>query len=304
MKPDFIRRLSTLSIFFRAHEPLARWTTFGVGGPADVWVEPQNFRELAAVLRLAREEGAPTVVLGRGANVLVADAGFRGIVVHLRGGFRRVVLRPPFLFAGGAVPLGRAVWLGIEAGHGGWEKLMAVPSSIGGALIMNAGCYGQEISDVLDSVLIMDEGGRTRLLRARDLVFGYRSSPLRGLGIVCWAAFRLRPGSRMELLAAAREVAHKRRISLPSGRSAGSVFKNPPGRKAKELIGSCGLAGASMGGAAISPQHPNFILNLRHAAAGDILALMRAAKAAVWEHHGIRLEEEVRIIGFDAPPAP
>ena len=150
----------------------------------------------------------------------------------------------------------------------------------------------------------MGEGGRTRLLRARDLTFGYRSSPLRGLGIVCWAGFRLRQGSRREVQASAREVAHKRRTHLPAGMSAGSVFKNPPGQKAKELIGSCGLAGATAGGACISRQHPNFILNFRNASAGDILALIRAAKAAVWTHHGIRLEEEVRTVGFDAPAAP
>jgi UDP-N-acetylmuramate dehydrogenase len=303
MHPGIVGIRSRLTLPFREGEPLARWTTFGVGGPADLWVEPRNFRELSRMLELAGKEGLPWVVLGRGANILAADEGFRGIVIHLSGDFRRVVLRPPFLFAGAGAALGRAVWLGMEAGLGGWEKLLAVPSSVGGALIMNAGCYGQEICEVLDWVLVTDFQGRTHHLPARELSFGYRSSPLRGMGVICWAGFKLEKAGRGNLQKTAREVVEKRRVNLPPGKSAGSVFKNPPGHKARELIGSCGLGGATSGGACISTRHPNFILNLGTASAGDILSLIGLAKTRVWKTLGIRLEEEVRTIGFKTSPA-
>jgi len=293
--------LTVLGIPFRRNEPLAPWTTFGVGGPADLWVEPRSFRELALILQLAGQEGIPWIVLGRGANALVADAGIRGMVIHLSGDFRRVVARPPLVFAGGGAPLGRAIWLGMEAGLGGWEKLLAVPSSIGGALLMNAGCYGQEIAEVLDRVLLMDVHGRIHRIEARDLAFGYRSSPLRGRGIVCWAAFNLRERSREIFQRSAHEVLDKRRANIPPGKSAGSVFKNPPGRKARDLLGACGLAGAAIGGAKISERHPNFILNTGSARASEILALILLAKDRVRKAQGVELEEEIRTLGFSLP---
>ena len=296
--------LQSQSIRHRTHEPLAPRTTFGVGGPADWWVEPEDFRRLSLLMRFLSNQGVPWVVMGRGANILISDEGYRGVVIHLSGRFRNVRVRPPHLFVGAAASLGRAAWVGIKTGLAGLEKMLAVPSSVGGALIMNAGCYGQEISQVLEWVLLMDPKGRTRLLRAADLAFGYRTSPLRDKGIVCFAGLCLNAQEEKVLLGRARDTVRKRQANLPPGKSAGSVFKNPPGFKARELIGACGLGGTVIGGAKISNQHPNFILNVDWASAGDILDLIRLAKGKVFEKHGVLLEEEVRYLGIEPPPFP
>lgn len=283
---------------FVAGKPLSSATTFGVGGPADGWAEPGTVAQAQAALIACREAGVPVAVVGKGANLLASDGGFRGLVVHLSGSLSGLRLRGDRLTAGGGAVLRKASALTVRAGLTGMEKLAGIPSSIGGALAMNAGCYGQEIADVVEWVLASDWEGRLRRFRAEELAFGYRSSPLRGPWLVLYAGLRLKSAQPGAVKEDALAILRRRRDTLPWGRSAGSVFKNPPGMKARELIARCGLAGIRVGGAWLHDRHANTILNAGGATAADIAALIAHVREKVETDTGILLEAEIQRIGF------
>ena len=298
LPPALVDRLRREGIPLIEGKHLAAATTFGVGGPADGWAEPSSVAQVQALLRCCRESGVPVAVVGKGANLLVADDGFRGLVLHLSGALACLRLRGDRLTAGGGAVLRRASALTVRAGLTGMEKLAGIPSSMGGALAMNAGCYGQEIADVVEWVLVCDWEGRLRRFNAGELTFGYRTSPLRGSYLVLYAGLKLRPAPPGAVKGDALAILRRRRDTLPRGRSAGSVFKNPPGMKARELIARCSLAGTRIGGALLHDKHTNTILNTGGATAADIAALITHIQDKVEIATGIKLEPEVQRLGF------
>jgi UDP-N-acetylmuramate dehydrogenase len=280
-------------------EPLARHTTLRIGGPADLLVDALGEAAVVAVVRAANDEEVPLELLGLGSNVLVPDEGLRGVVLRLSGDLRRIRIRGRRLSAGAGVPLPLAARRAAKAGLSGLEALSGFPSTVGGAVFMNAGCYGTEIRDVLVSARLVSRAGERLRRSVAELEPGYRVTNLKlSRAIVTRALFELAPGEPAALLARIDALNQKRWASLPSGvPNAGSIFKNPPGDYAGRLIEACGLKGRSHGGARISEKHANVIVNAGGASAADVLALMRAVRAAVAERFGVVLENEVVPIG-------
>ncbi|HEU5251037.1 MAG TPA: UDP-N-acetylmuramate dehydrogenase [Thermoanaerobaculia bacterium] len=282
-----------------ADEPLSRHTTLRIGGPARWYCRVRTEEGLSRVLQSARRAGEPLALLGMGSNVLAADAGFPGWVVRLEGDFLRIEIDGERLVAGGGAALGGACAAAARAGLSGLESISGIPSSMGGAVRINAGAYGGEIFDILETVRLVARDGSRREATAAEIPHGYRWTELCETGeIVAQATLRLRPASAGEIEERTRVVAEKRRGALPSEPNAGSIFKNPPGDYAGRLIESCGLKGERRGGAAISTRHANVIVNLGGARASDVLALMKLMRDSVREKFGVSLAPEVEFLGF------
>ncbi len=280
-------------------EPLARHTTFKIGGPAELFVEVATEAALAALLAAVREAGCPFLLIGLGSNLLAPDEGLPGVVARLAGDFRRIQLRGTRALAGAAVPMPHLARATAKAGLTGLEPLCGFPSTVGGAVWMNAGCYGREIKDVLISAWLVDSAGGRRRIGVEDLGAGYRSTALQATdALVTRASFRLTSADPANCLARIEELNARRWASLPSGvGNAGSIFKNPPGDYAGRLIEACGLKGSAEGGALISDKHANVIINRGGARARDVLALMLEARRAVEERFGVTLRPEVVLAG-------
>ncbi len=286
----------------RFDEPLSRHTSFRIGGPADVWVEVANATEIQKVQRIAVEAALPLYVLGGGTNVLVSDRGVRGIVLHL--GRPLAVLqwrtngRGQYVRAGAAAPLKRLVNEAIARDLAGLEFAEGIPGTIGGGLLMNAGAFGGEMADVVEYVEGVSAAGEvTRLARA-DLQFGYRHFALPAGWVVTYLGFALSPGDGAAIRAKRADAKRRREAHQPLGYpNAGSVFKNPPGKFAGRLLEAAALKGYRRGGAMISHQHANFIVNVDAATAADVRDLIDEAAQRVWDATGVRLEPEIRLVG-------
>lgn len=289
----------TEGLTLKPGEPLAPHTTFRIGGPAELFVEVESEPALQRLVAETTRAVVPFAILGLGSNVLVPDEGLPGVVAKLGGELRQIQVRGEMVEVGAALPLAQLARRLAERGLVGLEALSGFPSTVGGAVVMNAGCYGTEIKDVLESVTVVERDGSLRVLTLADLAPAYRRTRLQGSGsIVTRAVFRPTQGDAGAALARIEELNRRRRASLPSGLpNAGSVFKNPPGDFAGRLIEACGLKGRREGGAQISPRHANVIVNLGNASAGDVLALMLAARAAVAARFGIELEPELVLAG-------
>ncbi len=280
-------------------EPLSRHTTWRIGGPARWFCRIQTEEGLARVLEAAARETAPLALLGMGSNILVSDEGLPGYVARLEGDFLKVSIEGELLSAGGGAALGGVCAAAARAGLSGIEPISGIPSSIGGAVRINAGAYGVEIFDVLEQVRLVSSTGERRQAAASEIPHGYRWTRLiETHEIVASARLKLRQASRREIEAKTRQVAEKRRGALPSEPNAGSVFKNPPGDYAGRLIEACGLKGARRGGASISLRHANVIVNEGGATAADVFELMRLARDSVRERFGITLSPEVEMLGL------
>lgn len=279
--------------------PLAGHTTFRIGGPAEWLVEVPTLRGLRELLSLVDATGTPFCLLGLGSNVLIPDEGLPGVVVHLTGYFRRWRLGGRRVSAGGALALGQLARRMCQRGLTGLEALSGFPSTVGGAVYMNAGCYGTEIKDVLVRATVVDRRGRLRKLAVDDLGAGYRSTALQGTGdIVTRATFELQPGDGDRAMARIQELNKRRWKSLPSGvPNAGSIFRNPAGDYAGRLIEEAGLKGRRAGGAEISEKHANVIVNRGDATAEEVLSLMSEARQAVEERFDVALEPEIVLAG-------
>jgi len=281
------------------NEPLARHTTWRIGGPARWFCFVRNEAGLSKVLRRAAGESAPLALLGMGSNVLAADEGFPGYVIRLDGEFLAVRIEAEVVEAGGGAALGGVCAAAARAGLSGLEAISGIPSSIGGAVRINAGAYGGELFDVLESARLVARNGDARTAAASEIPHGYRWTKLCDTGeIVASARMRLTPAPRDAIAAKTRTVADKRRGALPSEPNAGSVFKNPPGEFAGRLIEACGLKGARSGGAEISPRHANVIVNTGGATAADVLTLMERMRDEVSARFAITLSPEVEMLGL------
>jgi UDP-N-acetylmuramate dehydrogenase len=284
---------------FLPEEPLSRHTTWRIGGPARWFCRVKTEEALARVLEQARWEAAPLAILGMGSNILVADEGFPGYVLRLEGEFLQVAIEPPVVTAGGGAGLGGVCAAAARSGLSGLEPISGIPSSIGGAVRINAGAYGGEIFEVLESVRLVSRAGERRQARADEVPHGYRWSALVETGeIVASARLRLTPAPREVIEERTRAVTEKRRGALPGEPNAGSVFKNPPGDHAGRLIEACGLKGVREGGAEISSRHANVIVNTGEARAQDVFALMRRMRDEVREKFGVTLVPEVELLGL------
>jgi len=280
-------------------EPLSRHTTWRIGGPARYFCRVRTEAALARLLREAHRSGEPLAILGMGSNILVADAGFPGYVMRLEGDFLKVEVDGGRIRAGGGAALGGVCAAAARAGLSGVEAISGIPSSIGGAVRINAGAYGGEIFDVLESLRLVSRAGETRAVAASEVPHGYRSTGLvETREIVSLAVLKLAPAPREQIQAKTRTVADKRRGALPSEPNAGSVFKNPQGDYAGRLVEACGLKGERAGGAQISPRHANVIVNTGDARAEEVLVLMRRMRDAVREKFGVTLLPEVEMLGL------
>lgn len=278
-------------------------TTYRLGGPVAVVVRVFSENDLITVgqsITSAQEE-VPLIIIGRGSNLLVADSGFMGIGIILAGDFAEVNIGPgPVLTAGGAVPLPVLARQSAAAGLTGLEFLVGIPGSIGGAVRMNAGGHGREISEVLDRARIVDiQSGITRICRTDDLDFSYRSSNINRHEVVVQVELRASLDDPDTCRKKIDEIVRWRRDNQPGGANAGSTFKNPPGDSAGRLIDSAGLKGLRVGGVVVSEKHANFLQAEENATARDVYELMKLVQSKVKESFGVDLEPELHTVGFD-----
>jgi len=271
-------------------------TSFKIGGPADYFAIPKNAADLKLLLKLAKANKIPIYVLGAGSNILAVDKGIRAVVLQLSSpAFKRVKLTPRGLEAGSGVALGSLIQYSRQRGLAGLEFLAGIPGTLGGALAMNAACWGKSIAGLVDSVTVMDYSGGLKILPRESLRFSYRKSSLVKY-IILGVKLKLKKVAWRQIDCSIRQYLRQRLGSHDNSfPSAGCVFKNPAGSSAGMLIEACGLKGKKIGGACISQKHANFILNYRSASASDVLKLMKLARAAVRRKFKINLVPEVKI---------
>lgn len=281
--------------------PLGPITTYRVGGPASVFVEADSTEQLDAVSHAVAVTGIDTLVVGRGSNLLVADAGFDGLAVTLGPSFAAIEVAGNAVSAGGAVALPVLARRTAAAGLRGLEWAVGIPGSVGGGVRMNAGGHGADIGHSLARAEVFDLtkpgiGGRELLVD--DLSLGYRRSSIGPFQIVTRAEFALKVGDRADAEEAISAIVSWRRAHQPGGANAGSVFANPPGDAAGRLLEAAGLKGYRRGSAFVSPRHANFFQADPGGSADDVHALMLQARETVLERFGVYLASEVRCIGF------
>jgi UDP-N-acetylmuramate dehydrogenase len=282
--------------------PLGPMTSFRIGGPAALFVQPEGDEDLEAVARAVRETRVPWFVIGKGSNVLVSDRGFAGLVLRLGRGFAWSSLDGSRLSAGAALPLPRLAGAALAASLTGLEFGVAIPASLGGAVRMNAGAHGRSMSDVVGAVeLFSMEAGRRSSLPAAEVAFGYRVSHLPRGSLVVGATADLEPGEPASIRRLMDEARAWRRATQPLAEpNCGSVFTNPPGDHAARLVEEAGAKGLTNGGATVSTKHANFIVTAPGSTASDVLRLIADVRERVRRRSAVELELEVQLVGdFD-----
>jgi len=282
-----------------ANEPMSRHTSFKIGGPAEVYVTPENTCQLTEIWQACLHAGYPITVLGGGCNVLVADEGIKGVVIATSR-MCHIETNAPYITAGSGTRLARLAETACKAGLSGLEFAHGIPGTVGGAVFMNAGAYGYNIQDVCESVEVLKLDGTIESYPRQELGFSYRTSRFQGENeIITGATFKLTPGNPEVIRAKINELNSRRREKQPlCYPSAGSTFKRPAqeGFYASKMIDECGLKGLSVGDAQVSEKHAGFIVNKGNATAADVLALMESVQEKVHKAYGIWLEPEVQII--------
>jgi UDP-N-acetylmuramate dehydrogenase len=282
--------------------PLERLTTIRTGGPADFYARPGTLVELLELLRWADADGVEVGVVGSGSNLLISDAGFRGLVLKLDEELAKIEQQGERLVCGGGARLPTASAQAARAGLSGLEFGVNIPGTVGGAVKMNANAYGGDLSRVLEWVDIATPGGSTRRAPS-ELGFAYRRSNLKPREVVARASFALSPADSSEVKATLAGMRAQRREAQPSGiKTFGSTFKNPDdpraeGRSAGVLLDQGGCRGLQVGGARFSEKHANFVENMGEATTADVIALMAEGRRRVREQFGITLEPEVQLLG-------
>ena len=285
-------------------EPLAPFTWFRVGGPADVVFLPEDEADLADFLK-ALDPAVPVMAIGVGSNLLVRDGGVDGVVIRLGRGFNSVeALGDDRIRAGSAVPDAILARKAAEAGIAGLEFYAGIPGTVGGAAVMNAGCYGAETVNVLESARVMDRAGAVRDMPLAELGYTYRHSAIQdGDVIVLGATFRGTPDEPAAIKARMAEITARRETTQPiREKTGGSTFKNPPGHSSWKLVDEAGWRGKPFGAAMFSPLHSNFMINTGEATAADLEGLGEAVRTAVMDGTGIQLDWEIKRIGRSLPP--
>lgn len=280
-------------------EPMSRHTTFRVGGPADFFVTPKAKEEVRDVVRICKEAGMPYYIIGNGSNLLVSDAGYRGVVVQIYKEMNEVKVEGDLVKAQAGALLSGIAAKALGAELSGFEFASGIPGTIGGACVMNAGAYGGEMKDVLESVTVLTGEGKIIELGRNELELGYRTSVIAKKGyIVLGAVLKLERGDGEKIKTYMDELKEKRVTKQPlEYPSAGSTFKRPEGYFAGKLIEDAGLRGFQVGGAQVSEKHCGFVINRDHATAADIMELMRQVQIRVKENSGVDLEPEVKRLG-------
>lgn len=280
-------------------EPMAKYTTWNIGGPADALVIPENMKELTALIRVLYDAQIPWMLIGKGSNMLVSDKGIRGAVIKLGKAFEQTEFLGSEVKSGGGTSFVSLSIMAGKRGLTGLEFASGIPGTVGGAVYMNAGAHGSDVSRVFKSAEIVRENGELVIYGPEQMAFDYRRSVLHGTkGIVAAATFSLAEGNAEEIKASMAAYKDRRRATQPlSQPCAGSVFRNPPGDHAARLIESAGLKGLKIGGAEISAIHANFIVNTGQASAEDVLALMEQVKQTIAKEYGVALVPEVFLVG-------
>ena len=284
---------------------LAGYTSFRIGGPADIFVEPPALAELQTLIRIVMEHGAPCLLLGGGTNVLVSDKGVRGVVIRLGRGFdysdwsvQPAQQSAAQVRVGAGRSLGRFVREAARKGYGGVEFAEGIPGRVGGGLLMNAGAFGGELSAVVEAVTGVTQTGQYLRLSGASIGFAYRKTALPPKFIVSEVVFRLRQTPQARITAAMQQAREKRKRHQPHGYpNAGSVFKNPSGRYAGRMIEAVGCKGSRRGHAQVSEHHANFIVNTGGATATQVWHLVEHVQRQVWQEQQVWLEPEVRRVG-------
>ena len=300
-----LRQIITHGAFFE-NEPMSRHTTFGIGGPADIFVDAASADEILKTCQLARSREVPFFIVGNGSNLLVSDEGIRGVVIHLGKAFSDVERDGDIIKAQAGATLGKIARTALDASLTGFEFAAGIPGSFGGAVSMNAGAYGGEMKDILLDVDLLTPQGEIITLKTEDMDLSYRHSIVFEKDyIVLGARIRLQPGDvqvireKMDQLAQARR--EKQPLEYPS---AGSTFKRPPGYFAGKLIQDAGLKGYTVGGAMVSEKHAGFVVNHGGATAEEVRFLIRQVQKRIQNQFGVHMEPEVRFLGFEDEVAP
>jgi UDP-N-acetylmuramate dehydrogenase len=295
------RALARLAAFAVADEALAPHTTYKLGGPALVFATPRTLEDLSTVADVLRDTGLPVLLVGRGSNLLVADAGFPGIAVSLAAFADTVTVEGPRVVAGAAVALPVLARRTAGLGLTGFEWAVGVPGSIGGALRMNAGGHGSDMAAAVVGATLFDlHTGHHGWVDVQRLGLRFRGSEIAGHQVVLDATLQLARGDALTAEAALTEIVRWRREHQPGGQNAGSVFVNPvPGElAAAQLIDGLGLRGFRIGGACVSEKHANFVQAEPGATSADVRAVMEHVRTHVFEKTGFLLRSEVRLVGF------
>jgi UDP-N-acetylmuramate dehydrogenase len=305
-KPDETALLQELrsipGLKVKVSEPLARYTSMKIGGPADFFVEVENEAALSQLLSFLSQHGMPSCLLGNGSNVLISDFGVEGVVVHLGGDFKRAEWHDQgndsWVEVGAAHAVTQLVREAARRGYGGLEFAEGIPGTVGGALVMNAGAYGSEFEKVVDLVQGMNGEGTPIQFTREEMTFSYRDSHLPAGTVVTRLRLHLDREETSRVSSKVRELVTKRKSSQPSGYpNSGSMFRNPTGDYAGRLVEAAGLKEKQIGRAQISAKHGNFIVNLGGASAEDIRQLMELARAEVQAKFGVDLIPEVKLLG-------
>ncbi len=288
--------------FFRGHitlhEPLSKYTSFRIGGPADYYLEPADKEDVVQIIIFLEQRNIPFMVMGKGSNMLVSDEGIRGAVINLEEGLNKIYIEEECVYVEAGMSISRFVDFCIQHGFKGVEMLPGIPGTVGGAIMMNAGAYGGEISDYLVEVEVLRKENILTISKLES-GFSYRRSGFQG-DVILAAKFKLPLGDKGEVMSMRRELLMKRNRTQPVNfPNSGSMFKNPSGIYAAKLIEEAGLKGKWSGKAQISEKHANFIVNHGNATAEDILNLIELSRQSVMKMSGISLELEVKLVGFN-----
>jgi UDP-N-acetylmuramate dehydrogenase len=280
------------------HEPLARYTTWRIGGPARLFLMPADVEDVARGLEMARERGLPWLVLGLGSNVLVKDGGFPGIVIRMGKGLDKFEMKGAIAIVGAGMATPILARRTAEAGFSGVERFVGIPGTVGGGIYMNAGCHGAEFAEVVTEVTVMDPRGKVRTIPRKQISYKYRGSNL-GEVVVLESKLSLGEEAPAKLKELQAKLFRWRKAGTPFDQPcAGSTFKNPGGNKtAGMLIDEAGLKGFRLGPMQVSPQHANYFVNAGTATAADVLKLIDHVKKTVAKKTGVELALEIKVVG-------